>query len=79
MKLEIISPESIVFNGDVSLVTLPGINGSFTVLKNHAPMISLLKQGKLIYRHDNTENEVAVASGFVEINKNVVTVSVELT
>ena len=45
MKLEIITPESGVFNGEVSSVSLPGTDGVFQVLNNHAPIISSLKEG----------------------------------
>jgi F-type H+-transporting ATPase subunit epsilon len=48
MKLEIITPDTVVFAGEnVSLVQLPGIDGSFEVLENHAPLISVLKKGKV--------------------------------
>ena len=48
MKLEIITPDTLVFAGEnVSLVQLPGIEGSFEVLENHAPMISVLGKGKV--------------------------------
>jgi len=48
MKLEIILPDSQLFSGDdVVLVQLPGLDGSFEILTNHAPMISALKQGRI--------------------------------
>ena len=48
MKLEIITPDATVYSGDqVQLVQLPGIDGSFEVLENHAPLISVLKKGKV--------------------------------
>ncbi|MDR3326891.1 MAG: ATP synthase F1 subunit epsilon [Prevotellaceae bacterium] len=77
MQLEIISPEKILYSGKAELVTLPGIAGSFTVLENHAPIISVLKQGKVIYRVSNTNNEVEIESGFVEARQNKVSVCVE--
>lgn len=45
MILEIVSPESVLFNGEVTSVSLPGVNGSFQVLNNHAPIVSILKNG----------------------------------
>ena len=45
MRLEIVSPEATLFSGDVTSVTLPGIMGEFELLNNHAPVISLLKEG----------------------------------
>lgn len=47
MTLEIITPETTVFKGDVSLVQLPGKSGSFEILNNHAPMIAILRKGKV--------------------------------
>lgn len=45
MKLEVITPESHVFTGEVNAVSLPGSDGVFQVLNNHAPIISSLKEG----------------------------------
>ena len=44
MHLEILTPEKKYFEGDVSIVTFPGADGSFQVMDNHAPLISLLKE-----------------------------------
>ncbi len=45
MYLEIISPESIVFKGEIDSISVPGSSGDFQVLNNHAPIISTLKKG----------------------------------
>ena len=47
MKLEIITPEQTLFTGEVSLVQLPGIDGSFEILNDHAPLISALSKGRV--------------------------------
>ncbi|MFA5574991.1 MAG: hypothetical protein WC994_08050 [Brumimicrobium sp.] len=47
MKLEIITPEKKMFEGEVEAVRFPGVNGSFQVLKGHAPIVSALKEGKI--------------------------------
>ncbi len=47
MQLEIITPESKVFTGEVEAVQFPGLDGSFQVLKGHAPIISALAEGKV--------------------------------
>ena len=47
MLLEIITPEKQIFNGDVTSVKFPGINGGFEILNNHAPIISTLKEGEI--------------------------------
>ncbi len=47
MHLEIVSPEATLFSGDVTSVTVPGVNGEFQVLDNHAPIVSLLQEGNV--------------------------------
>ncbi len=47
MKLEIITPEARIFSGEVTSVTLPGLDGMFQVLNNHAPIISSLRAGEV--------------------------------
>lgn len=47
MNLDIITPDKIIYSGEVSLVQLPGIDGLFEILNNHAPMIAALKEGKI--------------------------------
>ncbi|NRD19051.1 F0F1 ATP synthase subunit epsilon [Winogradskyella eckloniae] len=45
MYLEIVSPEATLFSGEVTSVTVPGVNGEFEMLTNHAPIVSILKEG----------------------------------
>ncbi len=77
MTLEIITPDQIFFSGEVSSVTLPGTSGMFTIWKNHAPMISMLSNGKLTYVTDGKEKDVRIQGGFMKIDKNVISVCVE--
>lgn len=78
MKLEIITPDKIYFSGEVTSVTFPGSNGLFTIKENHAPIISLLSTGKIIYKLDEKAEEIEIESGFVEVVNNLVTVCTEL-
>ena len=55
MKVKIIKPDAVVYEGEVKLIQLPGIDGLFEILNNHAPIISALQKGKI--RVVNTENE----------------------
>jgi F-type H+-transporting ATPase subunit epsilon len=48
LVVDILTPEMNVFSGEVTCVTLPGLDGTFQILNNHAPIISALKVGKLI-------------------------------
>jgi F-type H+-transporting ATPase subunit epsilon len=47
MFLEIVTPEAILFSSDVDLFSAPGIDGEFQILNNHAPLVSILKEGIL--------------------------------
>ena len=63
LQLKIVSPEKVVFQGEVESVLVPGTLGSFEILKDHAPIISSLEVGK---------------GGFVECKKNEVSLCVEV-
>lgn len=77
MTLEIISAHELVFQGEAAAVTLPGAMGSFTVLKNHAPLVSVLTAGEIAYRTpDGEEKRVAVKGGLVDVADNTVSVCV---
>ncbi|MDR0976490.1 MAG: ATP synthase F1 subunit epsilon [Prevotellaceae bacterium] len=79
MKLQIVSPEREVFNGEVDSVTLPGTAGTFTILPGHAPIVSPLAAGTVAYRVKGAgeEQRFDTAGGFVEQSNNVVTVCAE--
>jgi F-type H+-transporting ATPase subunit epsilon len=56
MFLEIVTPEAILFSSDVDLFSAPGIDGEFQILNNHAPLVSILKEGILkihVHRQDH--------------------------
>ncbi len=75
IKLAIISPERELFNGEVTSVTLPGSAGSFSVLPNHAPLVSSLDKGMLKYTSVNQEEHaMEIVGGFVEVSNNQVSV-----
>lgn len=73
MQLEILTPERKVYEGDVAIATFPGTDGSFQVLDNHAPLISLLSEGIVEYktRAGNRET-VKITGGVVEVLRNKV-------
>lgn len=75
MTLNIISAEKVLFSGKVQSVTLPGTIGLFTVLENHASLISTLVPGQLEYSADGHRKEsMEIHGGIVDIDKNVVSV-----
>lgn len=75
MQIEIVSPDEKIFSGEIHLIQLPGITGSFEIMNNHAPIISALKTGKL--KIISKEGEVTffeIDGGVVEVSNNKVTV-----
>lgn len=72
MYLEILTPEKKVFEGNVTIATFPGSDGSFQVMDNHAPLISLLKEGVVEYKSKEGSNSVRITGGVVEVMKNKV-------
>jgi F-type H+-transporting ATPase subunit epsilon len=80
VKVEIITPDSTIFTGDnVGLIQLPGIDGSFEVLNNHAPLISVLGKGriKLINKGEKEEQFFNINGGVIEVVNNKVLVLAE--
>lgn len=77
MRLDIISAEQVLFQGEVTQVTLPGELGSFTVLNNHASLISVLVPGKIEYKDvDGVEFAKEVRGGIADVDNNVVSVCI---
>ncbi len=77
-QLDIVTPESNVFSGEVTSVTVPGTQGSFQVLVNHAPIISTLGKGRMKYVDaKGAESEYSVEDGVIEVLNNKAIVLVE--
>jgi F-type H+-transporting ATPase subunit epsilon len=73
MHLEILTPEKKIFEGDVTIATFPGEDGSFQVMDNHAPLIGLLKEGVVEYKSaKEVSGNVTITGGVVEVLKNKV-------
>ncbi len=73
LKLKIVSPEKVEFEGDVESVKVPGTKGNFEILNNHAPIISTLQKGVVEY----DGKQLNILGGFVAVQKNEVSVCVE--
>lgn len=76
MTLKIISAEDVVFEGEVQSVTLPGTKGSFTVLHNHASLVSTLDAGQIRYAQDGQTVELPITGGLVDVDNNIVSVCI---
>lgn len=88
MHLEIVTPEATLYSGEVESVAVPGVNGEFEMLKDHAPIVSLLKEGRVMVngniqldeevedKFSKTDRGVSLAinSGTIEMNDNKIIV-----
>jgi F-type H+-transporting ATPase subunit epsilon len=76
--IELVTPERIVFRGDVMVVSAPGVEGGFQVLKNHAALLTSLEIGRIRLRGTPEGDTIfATSGGFVEVRDNVVTILAE--
>ena len=73
LKLKIVTPERVEFDGQVERVVVPGTQGQFEILTNHAPIISTLQKGIVVY----DSNQLQILGGFVEVQKNEVSLCVD--
>lgn len=90
MILEIVSPEAKLFSGEITSVSLPGVDGHFQILNNHAPIVSILQKGnvkitassfefsseseKLFTKVNDQNYTIAINSGTIEMKDNKVIV-----
>jgi len=87
MILEIVTPEATLLHTDVDLISVPGVNGEFQMLNNHAPIVSLLVEGNVRFKGDNVvieeqfeadftnnkgEYSLPIKSGTIEMKENKV-------
>lgn len=76
LHLNIVSPEKQLFDGEVSSVTLPGTLGVFTILPLHAPIVSSLDEGEIVYITNNKECRLEIQGGFMELSNGIASVCV---
>lgn len=77
MTLEILTPDKKVFSGEATSVTVPGTQGSFTVLNNHAPIISALEAGEVKVKGGGGMETYRISGGVIEVLKNKVVLLAE--
>ncbi len=78
MQLDIYTPEHKVYSGKVYGIQLPGTEGSFEILENHAPMIAALGKGKMkVLKDKNSAESYEISGGFVEMLNNKASVLIE--
>ena len=77
LKLELATPSRPVVSDSADEVVVPGVDGYFGVLPGHAPLLSLLGAGEVMYRTGRTERYLAVTGGFAEVGPDRVTILAE--
>lgn len=78
LKLRIVTPEHVTYDGEAESVLVPGTLGQFEILNNHAPIISSLGKGIVEYATPNGKQQLPISGGFVEVQQNVVSLCVEV-
>jgi len=78
IKLEIATPDAIVYSNEVDMVTLPGVEGEMGILPHHIRLMTQLVPGEMIVRKDGRENFLAVGEGLVEITGNSVSIVTDM-
>ncbi len=77
IRLEIVTPERLVYEDDVDAVTVPGIEGELGVLPHHAPLVTTLGLGELRIRKSGVEDTFAIVGGFLQVRPDRVVVMAE--
>ncbi len=79
MKLEILTPDKKLYEGTINSICVPGTKGAFTVLHNHAPIISTLIRGEIKIITENHKSEsINIEGGIIEVKKNNIIVLADL-
>ena len=78
LHFELVSPEKLVFSGEVEQVDVPGSEGDFGVLAGHAPMVTTLRPGILTVKVAGGEQKIVVLGGFAEVSGQGLTVLADL-
>ncbi len=78
LHFELVSPEKLLFSGDVEQVDVPGVEGDFGVLEGHAPMVATLRPGILTVHGSGGAQKMVVLGGFAEISEKGLTIVADL-
>lgn len=74
LALEIITPEKIIYQGEVDEVLVPTLKGQIGILPHHVHLMSKVVHGELVIKKGKQETLVAIIDGFLEVNKNKLTI-----
>lgn len=76
-KLEIVTPERVLYEGEVTSIKAPGVMGSFEVLIGHIPFLTTLEVGEVNFRETDVRQYIATSGGVLEVLRTGVTVLLE--
>ena len=74
MKLTILTPDTQLFEGDITSVNVPGVKAPFEVLNNHGPIVSALEKGDITVKTSSGVETFAIETGFIEVLNNNVSI-----
>jgi len=74
IRLEVVTPEKMVFSDDVDLVLAWGVEGQLGILPHHAPLMTMLQPGDLLIRKEGKEEYLTISGGFLEVRPDKVVV-----
>ena len=77
MHVEILTPDAHIFDGEAEVVTLPGADGSFQILDNHAPLVSILQPGPVTVKTKTGELRFNTTGGVAEVSNNKLAILAE--
>jgi F-type H+-transporting ATPase subunit epsilon len=77
-RFDLVAPDRLVFSGEVEHVVVPGVDGEFGVLADHAPLVAMLKPGILVVLEPAPVRRIVVGGGYAEVNPQGLTVLAEL-
>lgn len=73
-KLEIVTPERLVYSSDIDLVTIPTIQGEISILAHHIPLVTVIQPGEIRIRKETEISYMAIVGGFVQVTGSKVTI-----
>ncbi len=78
VNVEVITPQQIVYAGEVDMISVPGADGMMGIMRGHAPLISTLDIGELILHEGSEQSYIAISGGVVEVRPDKVTVLADI-
>ncbi|MEM7126286.1 MAG: F0F1 ATP synthase subunit epsilon [Chloroflexota bacterium] len=78
IQVEVVTPERLIYSGEVDMVSLPGTDGQMGIMGGHAPLLSTLHIGELVLHEGSEETSIAISGGVVEVRPDKVSVLADI-